>query len=106
MTAAEIVPRDQPKSACSGSIKTLGAARKLPAPTRATKAVTATSHGHSERLDGATVSAGAVSTVVLMTPPAVGRHEQGVGRVRFRSGRPRRHRLGRVLAGSRPRAWR
>ena len=49
MTAAEIVARDQPKSSCSGSISTLGAARKLPAPTSATNAVAATSHGHSER---------------------------------------------------------
>ena len=63
MTAAEIVPRDQPKSSWSGSISTLGAARKLPAPRSATKAAPATSHGHKDRGRGTTVAVGAASTV-------------------------------------------
>src|SRR5215207_6809778 len=92
MTAAEIVPRDHPKSSCSGSISTLGAARKLPAPMSATKAVTATSHGHSERRADARASPGAGSTTALMSPSD---RRSVAGELRRR----RAAALGRVLGG-------
>src|SRR5438045_9036 len=41
-TAEEMVASDQPNSSCSGWIRTLGVARNPAAPTRATKAMTAT----------------------------------------------------------------
>ncbi len=41
-TAAEMLARDHPKSSCSGSISTDGAARKLAAPTNARNATIAT----------------------------------------------------------------
>jgi hypothetical protein len=43
-TAAEIVPRDQPNSSCSGSIRTLGTARNPAAPISVMNAPTATNH--------------------------------------------------------------
>lgn len=58
MTAAEIVPWDQPNSRCNGSISTLGVARKLPAPMSARNATRATDHARWIR--GATGWEGAV----------------------------------------------
>jgi hypothetical protein len=58
-TAAEIVARDQPNSSWSGSIRTLGTARKPAAPMRVTNAAAATSHaqwirGRTRRTRGST----------------------------------------------------
>jgi hypothetical protein len=49
-TAAEIVPRDQPNSSCSGSISTLGTARKPAAPISVTNETTATTHAQCGRI--------------------------------------------------------
>ncbi len=58
-TASESVPRDQPNSSWSGTIRTPGAARKPAAPSRATNATAATGQaGCTRRRGGASVVMG------------------------------------------------